>query len=277
MIWAQAALNNGWAFTAGQLWSLATEDRRDISNLSGDILLPLTIDPNYVPGFVWKRQYGFRVTKTFEHAAFGVAAENPQLLYTASLAGNKPYAVLGSDGTNGGNYNAAISACSPSTTIVNYTNQAEWRSGYLFAGLQNGQRLRRHQQLSPSTMPDIIVKAAFDPGFGHYEIFGIGGFAHETVYPGETTNSNLYGGLKDIATGANVAPALTTAGSYNNSIALGGLGEAAAFTCRQEADLGSKVSTDPALAAWGLHPLRRYLRVQRRILAPAQPFRTEHS
>ena len=27
-------------------------------------------------------------------------------------------------------------------------------------------------------------------------------FAHETVYPGETTNSNLYGGLTDIATGA---------------------------------------------------------------------------
>ena len=48
--------------------------------------------------------------------------------------------------------------------------------------------------------PDIIVKLAFDPGWGHYEIFGIGGFAHETVYPGETTNSNLYGGLTDIAT-----------------------------------------------------------------------------
>jgi hypothetical protein len=60
---------------------------------------------------VWTRQYGFRVTKTFDKAAFGVAAENPQLLYTASLAGNTPYAVLGSAGANGGNYNAAISAC----------------------------------------------------------------------------------------------------------------------------------------------------------------------
>ena len=64
VLWAQAALNNGWAFTGGQLWSLATEDKKGLSNLSGDILTPLTIDPNYVPGFVWERQYGFRVTKT---------------------------------------------------------------------------------------------------------------------------------------------------------------------------------------------------------------------
>ena len=31
--------------------------------------------------------------------AFAVSAENPQLLYTASLAGNTPYAVVGSAGS----------------------------------------------------------------------------------------------------------------------------------------------------------------------------------
>ena len=70
----------------------------------------------------------------------------------------------------------------------------------------------------------MVVKAAFDPGFGHYEVFGISRFFHETVYPGETTNSNLYGGLTDIATGAAVAPALTTAGSISNSTVFGGVG-----------------------------------------------------
>ena len=45
----------------------------------------------------------------------------------------------------------------------------------------------------------MMVKVAFDPGLGHYEVFGIAGFAHETVYPGETTNSNLYGGNTDVA------------------------------------------------------------------------------
>ena len=38
VLWGQAALNNGWAFTGGQLWSMATEDRKGISNLSGDIM-----------------------------------------------------------------------------------------------------------------------------------------------------------------------------------------------------------------------------------------------
>jgi hypothetical protein len=229
VLWAQAELNNHWAFTGGQLWSLATEDKKGISNLSGDIMTPQTIDPNYVAGFVWTRQYGFRVTKTFPKAAFGFAAENPQLLYTASLAGNTPYAVLGSAGTNGGNYNAAISACTPATSIVNYTDQAQTDSAgnTLHVAVPVYKTLNGCADiatLSFNEAPDLILKAAFDPGWGHYELIAIGGTPHETVYPGETTNSNLYGGLTDVATGAAVAPALTTAGSYNTGIRVGGLG-----------------------------------------------------
>ena len=278
VLWGQAALNNGWAFTGGQLWSLATEDRKGISNLSGDILLPLTIDPNYVPGFVWERQYGFRVTKTIDNAAFGIAAENPQLLYTATLAGNTPYAVLGSAGTNGGLYNAAISTCSPSTSIVNYTNQVNGGVDTYLPVYKTVNACANIANYSFNTMPDIIVKAAFDPSFGHFEVFGIGRYAHETVYPGETTNGNLYGGLKDITTGATVAPALTTAGSYNNSIALGGLGASGrVYRARQEADSGSQGSLRTGCwALWRHHALRRYLRGQWRILAPAQPLRPEH-
>jgi hypothetical protein len=229
VIWGQAETNDHWAVTGGQLWSLATEDKKGISNLSGDILTPQTIDPNYNAGFVWTRQFGLRVTKTFDHAAFGFAVENPQLLYTATLAGNEPYAVLGSAGANGGNYNAAISTCTPSTTIVNYTNQVETDSAGNTIDVAvpvyktvNG--CADITTISFNGAPDILAKAAFDPGWGHYEIFAIGGFAHETVYPGETTNSNLYGGLKDIATGLVVAPALSTAGSYSNSLKVGGLG-----------------------------------------------------
>jgi hypothetical protein len=227
VLWAQAETNSHWAFTGGQMWSMAAEDKKGISNLSGDIMTPQTIDPNYVAGFVWTRQYGFRVTKTFPKAAFGFAAENPQLLYTASLAGNEPYAVLGSAGTNGGNYNAAISTCTPATSIVNYTNQAEVDSAGNTLNIAvpvyktlNG--CADIATISFNQAPDLIVKAAFDPGWGHWEIIGITGFAHETIYPGETTNSNLYGGLTDIGTGQVIAPALTTAGYHNNSIQLGG-------------------------------------------------------
>jgi hypothetical protein len=257
VLWAQAALNNGWAFTGGQLWSLATEDRKGISNLSGDILVPLTIDPNYVPGFVWERQYGFRVTKTFQHTAFGIAAENPQVLYSATLAGNTPYAVLGSAGANGGNYNAAISACSPSTSIVNYTNEVNGGVNTYLPVYKTVNSCANITNISFNVMPDFIVKGAFDPSSSsHFEIFGILRSAHETVFPGETTNGNLYGGLTDITTGKAVSPALTTAGSYNNSIALGGLGASGRATVlNNRLTVGLKGLYGPGVGRYGASTL----------------------
>jgi hypothetical protein len=229
VIWGSAETNSHLKIAGGQMWSLATEDKKGISNDSGDILTPQTIDPNYVTGFVWTRQYGVRVVKSFNHVAFGLSVENPQVLYSASIAGNTPYAVLGSAGNNGGNYNAAVSASVPTTYIQNYTNQKETDSAgnvidvsvpvyntiYANTNIAN---------LSFNQMPDFIGKIAFDPGWGHFEIIGIGRSAHETVYPGVTTNSTKYGGIKDIATGAPVVAASTTAGYYGNSIALGGGG-----------------------------------------------------
>jgi Skp family chaperone for outer membrane proteins len=256
VIWAQAETNNHWAFTGGQLWSLATEDKKGISNLSGDIMTPQTIDPNYVAGFIWTRQYGFRVTKTFNKVAFGIAAENPQVLYTASLAGNTPYAVIGSAGNNGGNYNAGISTCTPATSIVNYTDQVETDSAGATLHVAvpvyktvNG--CANIANISFNQAPDIIAKVAIDPGWGHYEIFGIGRFAHETVYPGETTDRNLYGGLTDVATGALVAPALTVAGSFEDSIVLGGGGASFRIPITKAITVGAKGMYGTGLGRYG--------------------------
>ena len=172
VIYAQAETNNHWAFTGGQMWSLATENGKGITAVPSNELTPLTIDPNYVAGFVWTRQYGFRVVKSFKNAAFGLSVENPQLLYTASLAGNEPYAVLGSAGANGGNYNAAVSTCSPSTSIVNYTNQAEKDSAGNTIDVAvpvyktvNG--CADIATISFNDAPDIIGKVALDPGWGY--------------------------------------------------------------------------------------------------------------
>jgi len=262
VLWAQAETNSGWAFTGGQLWSLATEDRKSISNLSGDILTPLTIDPNYNAGFVWTRQYGMRVTKTYKHAAFGVAAENPQLLYTASLAGNTPYAVLGSAGQNGGNYNAAISASGTTTYIANYANQCTvWSSSTTCAVGTTSIPVPVYATIVANTnvanisfndAPDMIVKAAFDPGWGHYEVFGIAGFAHETVYPNTTTNSVKYGGQKDIATGANVWASSSSAGNYVNSIVVGGVGGSLRVpVIKNKLDFGAKGLYGPGMGRYG--------------------------
>jgi methyl-accepting chemotaxis protein len=229
VLYAEAKTNSGWTFAGGQMWSLATEGKKGISSAPVDNAGPLVIDPNNVAGFIWTRQYGFRVVKSYSKAAFGISAENPQVVYTASLAGNTPYAVLGSDGNASGSYNSTISSCSPSTSIVNYTNQKETvsTSGVIDVAApvyKTVNSCTNVTNISFNEAPDTLAKITFDPGWGHYEVFGIAGLAHETIYPDETTNSNLYGGLKDIATGAVIAPALSTAGSTPNSVVTGGMG-----------------------------------------------------
>jgi len=231
LLYVQAETNKRLSFTVGQLWSLATEDRRGITSAAADVTVPLTVDPNYMPGFVWTRQYAFRAVKSFDKSAFAIAVENPQLSYTASLAGNTPYAVVGSAGLNSGAFNNAISSCSPSTSVVNYTNGVDSNGNSVSVPVtKTVNSCTNLANISFNKAPDLLVKAAFDPGVGHYEIFAIARFAHETVYPGETTNSNLYGGFYDTACpkstpGCNpVAPALTPAGAFSNSIVLGGVG-----------------------------------------------------
>jgi hypothetical protein len=79
----------------------------------------------------------------------------------------------------------------------------------------------------------MLVKAAFDPGFGHYEIFGIAGFGHETVYPNVTIDRIKFGGQQDIVlstaagTATNYLAAANSNGSYTGSIVTGGMGASA--------------------------------------------------
>jgi hypothetical protein len=226
---AEAETNSHWTFSGGQGWTLATENKTGISTAPSNMALPTMIDPNYVAGLVWARMGSFRVTKSFNKASFAASAENPQLLYTASLAGNTPYAVVGSAGLSAALMNQTISACSPSTSIVNYTNQTQIDSAGNTVNIaipvyKTMNSCANMANVSFNKAPDMLVKASFDPGFGHYEVFGIARFFHETVYPGETTNSSLYGGYKDIVTGLVVAPALSTAGAISNSLTLGGIG-----------------------------------------------------
>ena len=70
---------NSLTFTGGQMWSLATETTNLTQNRTE--ILPLVIDPQYTAGFVWERQYGFRVSKDFgKSASVAISAENPQTL-----------------------------------------------------------------------------------------------------------------------------------------------------------------------------------------------------
>lgn len=221
VVWGQAALNNGWSFTGGQLWSLAAEDKKGLSNFSGDIATPQTIDPNYNAGFVWTRQYGFRVTKSFsDKFAIGIAAENPQTLApggSINLNTGVTY-VWGTPGANGGNYNAGGTTTSSSTTCTANTATPP----VITCTTTNTPSYLTTYAINPA--PDVIVKAAFDPGWGHYEVIGIGRFFRDRIYPGAST---------------------TTAPAYNDTEVGGGIGGSLRVpTFQKKLDVGLK-------ALWG--------------------------
>lgn len=161
-LWLRAAFTNGWTVSAGQMWSLATETAHGLEN--GTEVLPGTIDPQYTAGFIWARQYGFRVTKNVGNKLWaGVSVENPQTLTGGTDPTNQ---TLGQSGSGGGLYN--------STAHYSY-----------------------------NLAPDIIAKLAWEPGWGHYELFGIARFFRNRVYPN--------------------AP-VSAAGAYNDSTVGGGVG-----------------------------------------------------
>ncbi|KAA6456902.1 hypothetical protein DYQ86_23935 [Acidobacteria bacterium AB60] len=152
-LWAQAALDNGWTFTGGQMWSLATETTQGLSN--GTEILPATIDAQYNVGFVWARQYGFRVSKAFSKKFFmGLSAENAEQLSPAGSSLPTNY-LIGQLGNSGGLYNAF-------NATITY---------------------------NPS--PDFILKTAIEPGWGHWEVFGIGRFWRNRIYPNAPTNASF--------------------------------------------------------------------------------------
>ena len=92
-VWGQAAFDNGWSFTGGQMWSLVTETKHGVDNRTE--ALPMTIDPQYHVGFSWARQYGLRVAKNFDNKVwFAVSMENPQA--TVTTHGNAANFLVGS-------------------------------------------------------------------------------------------------------------------------------------------------------------------------------------
>ena len=149
--WGQAAFNSGWTVTGGQMWSLITETKKGVDNRSE--ALPMTIDAQYTVGFSWARQFGLRVSKNFGNKIWLAASvENPQATITSH--GNVNNFLLGSAGNAGGLFNSA--GTSAAANVANYS-------------------------FNPS--PDVVVKAAFEPGFGHYEVFGVYSRFRDRVFP----------------------------------------------------------------------------------------------
>lgn len=167
VIYGQVAFDNGWSFTGGQQWSLLTEDRKGIQNRTE--ATPLTIDPQYNVGFSWARQYGFRVVKDFGGKfAFGVSVEGPQ----ATIGGHGFSTVT--------TYNIGTASA---TTTGNSFVDAPGSGGGLFNSVDT-------TGYSINKAPDFMVKAAGDPGYGHYEVFAVLSEFGNRIYPCGVVGTN---------------------------------------------------------------------------------------
>jgi hypothetical protein len=196
--WAQAKFTNGFSFLAGQSWSLVTEDAKGIApdddmGKTNDVR-PKTIDPSYNVGFVFARQWGLRLAKNFgDKVAVAIAVENPQA--TVTTHGN----------------------------VNNYI--------FVQPGASNSYNTTATYGFNPT--PDFIAKVAFDPGFGHYEIFGIADRFADRVFP--------CGGIQStLLCGGSTTPGPNTLGAYNTSKEGGAVGASARWSFAKRVTFGVK-------------------------------------
>ena len=185
--WGQVAFHNGLSFTGGQQWSLVAETKHGMDNRTE--ALPMTIDAQYHVGFSWARQYSLRLVKNFNDKLWlGVSMENAQATITSHNNGDN--FLIGAAGNGGGLYNGAAgaSATGAASNLANYS-------------------------FNPS--PDIVAKVVFEPGFGHYEVFGIYDRFRDRIFP-----------CGEVATGATCAgvTGVSALEAYNASKNGGGVG-----------------------------------------------------
>jgi len=205
--WGQAAFDNGLTFTGGQMWSLVTETKHGVDNRTE--ALPMTIDAAYTAGFSWARQYGVRLSKNFNNKVWAaVSVEESQ--ETLSTHNNVNNFLVGSAGAGGGVYNGAVTTC---TTSVN-------SSGAPVTTCTNA----ANYSFNPS--PDIIAKLVFEPGFGHYEIFGVFSRFRDRVFPCEDVSASA-----TTPCGTGTTPGVANASdAFNSSRNGGGIGANARFS-----------------------------------------------
>ncbi len=146
-----------WGFhvLAGQSWSLLTQNQTGITPRKENI--PLTIDASYVVGFNYTRNWQIRFVKDFgPELSFGISVENPASIVGASTA----TAPAGTGGTfaSGGIVNGVV---------TNFSN--------------TGSSFLSTVPITTDQAPDIIEKAAFDPGWGHYEAVALQRFFNDST------------------------------------------------------------------------------------------------
>jgi hypothetical protein len=244
----QAKFDSGFSITGGQMWSLITETKKGVDNRTE--ATPLTIDPQYTVGFSWARQYGLRVAQTIGDKVT-LAASVEDAAETLTVHGNPTVTTLG---TSAGNQSDVTTTILTTSTFNNFLVGAPGLSG----GLYNPTGTYAYNKT-----PDFVFKATLDPGWGHYEVFGLVGTFRDRAYPCFYANS----GFKfpssvpwaPSATLANIPAtpcALTgstnpTSAAFNNSKVGGGIGVNARVPVGHRFDLGFHIFGGPGVGRYG--------------------------
>jgi hypothetical protein len=170
----------GTHLLAGQNWSLVTMNSKGITPRNE--VIPPTIDAQYIPGFAWTRQPQFRLTKDFDKTFWlAVSAENPATTFSGSV----PKGIVLTNTATGGNSSTTVPATTPPGGATSLTVSSP--SG--FSGFNSV------NTLSLNHIPDVVVKAAYEPTIGdrtlHAEVFGLYRSFYERL---EYTNTDHSGG-----------------------------------------------------------------------------------
>jgi hypothetical protein len=239
LAFAQAVFDSGWAVAGGQMWSLATENKKGMQNRQE--ALTMQIDPGYVVGFTWQRAYGLRVSKSLtDKFALGVAIEGPQTTF----------------GGRGFNSYSNTSATGVVTAFQNFWLNVPGASG----GVYNAFDATGY---SANKAPDLIFKAALDPGWGHYELFGIVSTFRNRVYPCAVVGTNAFDTtppgppatpttINCAADPTNPKPVPSALGAFNDTRTGGGFG--ASFNVplfSKKVDFGMKVVGGDGIGRFG--------------------------
>ena len=163
--------NDNLHILAGQAYSLITPLRSGLTARNENI--PISPEDNYIQGFALTRQPQIRVTTSFfdKMLFLGASLESPQSVF----GGTKP--TLADESILTGS--VPFSSTSPPANT----------------GTIAGGGLNPINSYSYNTVPDIIVKMALEPGFGHYELYGLARFfKDEKVVTGSSGNLSAVGG-----------------------------------------------------------------------------------
>src|ERR1700730_3350731 len=141
--------NSGFHFLTGQAWSLLTANTAGIQPRKENI--PLVIDHNYVVGFEFTRNWQARFVQEL----------GP--MWTAAVSVEAPARLAGGGVASGSGVNGVI---------VNFNNAGAQFLGS--GGIAN--------TFTADHIPDIIEKVAFDPGWAHFEVFGLQRFFSDNIF-----------------------------------------------------------------------------------------------